>query len=203
MTDAPPTPNHPSTTSRHGAPVCATGERRLRRAGGGDAGAFARAPGGARIRGRRAQDPPAGRRARCRCLLAAAAVWHKPGHSIHDRLCRLLFLLGALRDAGAARLTAVLPYLAYAHKDQRSQPRDPVTHRYLAQLLEAVGVDGVVTLDVHNRAAFQNAFRRPVVHLEARSLFVAHFAARSADWVVVAPDGGAIGSSPRARGTDG
>ena len=126
-------------------------------------------------------------------------LYGKPGHSIHDRLCRLLFLLGALRDTGAARLTAVLPYLAYARKDQRSQPRDPVTHRYLAQLLEAVGVDGVVTLDVHNRAAFQNAFRRPVVHLEARSLFVA----RSADWVVVASGGGAIGSSPRARGTDG
>jgi ribose-phosphate pyrophosphokinase len=121
----------------------------------------------------------------------------EPGHSIHDKLCRLLFLLGALRDAGAARLTAVLPYLAYARKDQRSQPRDPVTHRYLAQLLEAIGVDGVVTLDVHNRAAFQNAFRRPVVHLEARSLFVAHFAARPANWVVVAPDGGAIKRAER------
>jgi ribose-phosphate pyrophosphokinase len=121
-----------------------------------------------------------------------------PGASVHDKLCRALFLLGALRDAGAARLTAVLPYLAYARKDQRSQPRDPVTHRYVAQLLEAVGMDRVLTLDVHNRAAFQNAFRRPSVHLEARSLFVAHFAmAAPAEWVVVAPDGGAIKRAER------
>ena len=124
----------------------------------------------------------------------------EPGASVHDKLCRALFLLGALRDAGAARLTAVLPYLAYARKDQRSQPRDPVTHRYVAQLLEAVGMNGVLTLDVHNRAAFQNAFRCPSVHLEARSLFVAHFArAAPAEWVVVAPDGGAI-KRARARG---
>ena len=59
---------------------------------------------------------------------------------IAARLVRLLFLLQALRDAGATRLTALLPYLAYARKDRRTKPRDPVYTRYVAELLEAGGV---------------------------------------------------------------
>ena len=47
-------------------------------------------------------------------------------------------LLGALRDAGAKRLTAVIPYLCYTRKDRKTKPRDPVTTRYVAQLFEAV-----------------------------------------------------------------
>jgi len=115
-----------------------------------------------------------------------------PDASPNDKLCRLLFLAGALRDAGAARVTAVIPYLAYARKDRRTQSRDPITTRYVAQLIEAVGVDRVVAVDVHNIAAFENAFRRPTVHLEARPLFVAHLAPllRGQQVAVVSPDAG-------------
>ncbi|WP_201240597.1 ribose-phosphate diphosphokinase [Rhodothalassium salexigens] len=95
-----------------------------------------------------------------------------PDLSADDKLCRLLFFLGAVRDAGAARLTAVVPYLAYARKDRRTQARDPVTTRYVAQLFEAVGVDRVVAVEVHNLVAFQNAFRCPVEHLDTRRLFI-------------------------------
>jgi ribose-phosphate pyrophosphokinase len=113
---------------------------------------------------------------------------------VDARLCRSLFLCGALRDAGAARLTAVLPYLCYARKDRRTKPRDPVTLRYVAALIEAIGVDRVVTLDVHNPAAYENAFRIPAEHLTARGLFVDHLApligARPA--VVVSPDAGGV-----------
>jgi ribose-phosphate pyrophosphokinase len=56
-------------------------------------------------------------------------------------------------------VTAVIPYLAYARKDRQTKSRDPMTTRYVAQLLEATGVDCVVTLEVHNIVAFQNAFR--------------------------------------------
>ena len=115
-------------------------------------------------------------------------------HSVNDKLVRLLFFVAALKDAGAARVTAVVPYLAYARKDQRSKPRDPVASRYVAMLFEAMHVDAVVALDVHNLAAFQNAFRCRTEHLEARPEFVAHFAgvigARTA--VVVSPDIGGI-----------
>lgn len=114
--------------------------------------------------------------------------------SVHDKLCRLLFFIAALKDASAHRVTAVLPYLCYARKDRRTKPRDPLATRYVAQLLEAVGVDRVVVLDVHNLAAFQNAFRCPAEHLEASGLFVEHFASRLHDeaLVVVSPDVGGI-----------
>jgi ribose-phosphate pyrophosphokinase len=49
------------------------------------------------------------------------------------------FFIGALKDAAAARVTAVVPYLAYARKDRKTKPRDPVTTRYVAGLFEAVG----------------------------------------------------------------
>ncbi|HLN50148.1 MAG TPA: ribose-phosphate pyrophosphokinase-like domain-containing protein, partial [Steroidobacteraceae bacterium] len=77
----------------------------------------------------------------------------------NDKLCRLLFFIGALKDAGAARVTAVVPYLCYARKDRRTKPNDPVTTQYVARMFEAVGADAIVTLEVHNPAAFENAFR--------------------------------------------
>jgi len=95
--------------------------------------------------------------------------------TVNDKFCRLLFFLGCLKDASAARVTAVIPYLAYARKDRKTQPRDPVTSRYVACLIEAMGTDRVITLDVHNLAAYQNAFRCRCDHLEANPLFVDHF----------------------------
>src|SRR6516162_3644258 len=95
-----------------------------------------------------------------------------PEDSPNDKLCRLLFLIGALKDAGAARVTAVMPYLCYARKDRRTKAQDPVTIRYLAAMFEAAGVDTVVTLEVHNEAAFENAFRCPSVALSAAPLMI-------------------------------
>jgi ribose-phosphate pyrophosphokinase len=112
--------------------------------------------------------------------------------SVNDKLCRLLFFIAALKDASATQVTAVLPYLCYARKDRKTKARDPITSRYIAQLLEGVGADRVVTLDVHNVAAFQNAFRCHTEHLQATSLFVKHFAtvATERPVVVVSPDAG-------------
>lgn len=125
----------------------------------------------------------------------------EPGKSANDKLCRLLFFIGALKDASAARVTAVIPYLCYARKDRRSMTRDPITTRYVAQLMEAVGVDHVMALDVHNPAAYQNAFRCPADHLEARTLFVEHFAQRLGrdDAVVVSPDVGGVKRAEQLR----
>jgi len=95
-----------------------------------------------------------------------------PQQSANDKLCRLLFFIGALKDAGAARVTAMTPYLCYARKDRRTKPQDPVNTRYVAAMFEAIGADAVVTLDVHNPAAFENAFRCPTVALTAAPLFV-------------------------------
>jgi ribose-phosphate pyrophosphokinase len=121
--------------------------------------------------------------------------------SVNDKLCRLLFFIGALKDASAASVTAIVPYLAYARKDQRSKPRDPVTTRYVAAMFEAVGTDRVVTLDVHNLAAFQNAFRCRTDHLQANGLFVQHFAPllQGQQVVVVSPDAGGIKRAEKFR----
>jgi len=120
----------------------------------------------------------------------------------NDKLCRLLFFIGALKDAAAARVTAITPYLAYARKDRKTKPRDPVTTRYVAALFEAVGTDSIVTLDVHNLAAYQNAFRCGTEHLEANKLFVRYFVPLLKDGeavVVVSPDAGGIKRADRFR----
>lgn len=115
----------------------------------------------------------------------------RPEQSANDKLCRLLFFIGALKDAGAARVTALTPYLCYARKDRRTKPNDPVTTRYVASLFEAVGVDALVTLDVHNPAAFENAFRCPTVALTAAPLFVEYAKALADEKLcVISPDTG-------------
>jgi ribose-phosphate pyrophosphokinase len=131
---------------------------------------------------------------RGRDVFVIHSLYADDAQSVNDKLCRLLFFLGALNDAAPERVTAVVPYLCYARKDRQTKPRDPVTTRYVARLFEAVGVDRVVTMDVHNLAAYQNAFRCATEHLEARGLFINHFAGRldGQDVAVVSPDVGGI-----------
>ncbi|WP_343081807.1 ribose-phosphate diphosphokinase [Ostreiculturibacter nitratireducens] len=95
-----------------------------------------------------------------------------PEESPNDKLCRLLFLVGTLRTNGAARVTAVVPYMAYARKDRQTKPRDPLTARYIAELFEAMGVARVVTLESHNVVAFQNAFRCEALALDTRGVLI-------------------------------
>ncbi len=124
-------------------------------------------------------------------------------HSVNDKLCRLLFFCGAVGDAGAGRVTAVVPYLCYSRKDRKTKSRDPLTLRYVAGLFEAVGVDRVVTMDAHNLAAFQNAFRCRTEHLEARPLLAEHYQRVAAEdrVVVVSPDVGGVKRAEQFRQT--
>lgn len=117
-----------------------------------------------------------------------------PDQSPHDKLCRLLFAIATMKENGAARVTAAIPYLAYARKDRQTKPRDPVTNRYMAELFEAVGTDRVMTLEVHNVVAFQNAFRCETIHLDTRRLFTARAAklAGAGPVVVASPDPGGV-----------
>jgi ribose-phosphate pyrophosphokinase len=135
---------------------------------------------------------------RGRDVYVAFSLYAEPGASSADKLLKLLFFIGALRDSGAARVTAVTPYLAFSRKDRRTKPRDPVTTRYVAQLFEAMRVDGVITVDVHNIAAFENAFRCETIPLDAHALFARHFAAviGAEPVAVVSPD---LGGEKRAE----
>lgn len=115
-------------------------------------------------------------------------------HSANDKLIHLLWFIAAAKENGADRVTAIVPYLPYSRKDRQTKPRDPVTTRYVAQLFEAVETDMLVTLDVHNPAAFQNAFRCRTAHLSAAHLFAADIAARVGAGPVVffSPDSGGV-----------
>jgi ribose-phosphate pyrophosphokinase len=121
--------------------------------------------------------------------------------SANDKLCRLLFFCGALRDSGAARVTAVTPYLCYARKDRRTKPNDPVTTRYVAALFEAVGIGRVIGVEVHNVAAFENSFRCLTWHVECAPILAAHFAplVRDDPVAAVSPDAGGAKRAARFR----
>lgn len=127
-------------------------------------------------------------------VFVVQSLYSSNGFSVNDQLVRLLFLLASLRDNGAARVTAVVPYLCYSRKDRKTKPRDPVTTRYVAQLFEAVKIDRMVTVDVHNRAAFENAFRCLTVHISAREAFIAALLPELQDKeiTVASPDVGGI-----------
>ncbi len=132
---------------------------------------------------------------RGQCTVVVQTLDTTARYSAADKVCRLAFFIGSLKDAGASDVVAVAPYLAFARKDRRTKLRDPITTRYVAAMLEAVGLDMIVTADVHNLAAYENAFRCRKENLQAASLFVGHFASIASPderVVVLSPDAGGV-----------
>lgn len=130
---------------------------------------------------------------RNRHAFVLSSLYGDPQLGVNDKLMRLLMFVGALRDASAREITLVLPYLAYARKDRRTKPRDPVSLRYLAAMFESVGTGRIVTVEVHNPAAYQNAFRCVAEHLDSAVIVVPELLSRLRDReniVVVSPDTG-------------
>ncbi len=94
--------------------------------------------------------------------------------------------------ASAQSVTVVLPHFAYARQDRKAASREPITARLVANLLEAAGVDRIITLDLH-QGQIQGFFDIPVTHLTALYLIGDYFKAKDFDWsntVVVSPDMG-------------
>lgn len=133
---------------------------------------------------------------RGRDVFVLAALQGGPAASVNDRVMRLLFFLATCRDHGAARVTAIALYLPYGRKDRRTKDFDPLGARYIAQAIEAMGCDQLVTLEAHNTAALECAFRRPVLHLASDRLWAADIAARldppGLPLAVLSPDPGGI-----------
>jgi ribose-phosphate pyrophosphokinase len=138
---------------------------------------------------------------RGRDAFVVQSLYDGPSRSVHDKLCDVLIFVGALKDSGAARVILIAPYLCYARQDRRAKPGDPLSLRYVAQLLEAAGVDAIVAVDVHDVAAFENAFRIPAVNVECGLLFAAHFGKALADQdiEVISPDIGGVKRAERFR----
>ncbi len=93
---------------------------------------------------------------------------------VNDHVLELLVMINAARLASARRVTAVLPLFPYARQDKKSAPREPISARLLAELLETAGADRVLTMDLH-AGQIQGFFRVPVDHMTALPLFARHF----------------------------
>ncbi|MDR7521042.1 MAG: ribose-phosphate pyrophosphokinase [Armatimonadota bacterium] len=118
-------------------------------------------------------------------------------HPVNEHLMELLIMVDALRRASAGRITAVVPYFAYARQDKKDAPREPITGRLVADLLTTAGVDRVLTLDLH-AGQVEGFFTIPVDHLRALPLFADCLLRRDLkNGVVVAADDGAVKRSKR------
>lgn len=121
--------------------------------------------------------------------------------NLADKVMKLLFFARSLRDASAARITLVTPYLSYQRQDRKTESRAPVYTKYLPEIVEGLlGQSArVLTMDAHNLSAFQTGFRCLIDHLEAKPLIADWFAKNIQNFdvdldnlVAGSPDEGAV-----------
>jgi ribose-phosphate pyrophosphokinase len=114
------------------------------------------------------------------------------GITANDSLMELLFMIDAAVGASAHRVIAVTPWFGYSRQDKKSAPREPISARLVARMLEAAGADRVLTMDLH-AGQIQGFFQKPVDHMTALFMLTQYFADLSLeDLVVVAPDAGRV-----------
>jgi ribose-phosphate pyrophosphokinase len=114
------------------------------------------------------------------------------GLSANDALMELLLMIDAAVGASAHRVIAVTPWFGYSRQDKKSAPREPISARLAARMLEAAGADRVLTMDLH-AGQIQGFFRNPVDHMTALFMLTQYFDDLGlTDLVVVAPDAGRV-----------
>lgn len=114
------------------------------------------------------------------------------GEKVNDMLMELLVATDAAKRASARSITAVITHYGYARQDRKASPREPITARLVANLLECAGINRVITLDLH-QGQIQGFFDVPVNHLSALPLFADYYDKMKLDpenLVVVSPDVG-------------
>src|SRR5918997_3834030 len=122
---------------------------------------------------------------------------------IHHHIWELLLILDALKRASARRVTAVIPYYAYARQERKTAGREPISARVLADVVTRSGADRVLTMDLH-APAIEGFFDIPVDHLRAVKLQAEYFRDLGlADAVVVSPDVGGVARAEELRGRTG
>lgn len=117
------------------------------------------------------------------------------GRNPHDDLFELFLMCQAARLSFAQRIHVILPYFPYARQDRVSEPREPISAKLMARLLEEAGADHIITLNLHSDQ-IQGFFSVPVDVLDARPLFARYFEQKLAKPVVVSPD---IGGAKQAK----
>jgi ribose-phosphate pyrophosphokinase len=114
------------------------------------------------------------------------------GLSANDALMELLLMIDAAVGASAHRVIAVTPWFGYSRQDKKSAPREPISARLVARMLEAAGADRVLTMDLH-AGQIQGFFHNPVDHMTALFMLTQYFDDLGlTDLVVVAPDAGRV-----------
>jgi ribose-phosphate pyrophosphokinase len=111
---------------------------------------------------------------------------------VDRNIMELLLMIQAAKLASAKRITAVIPWFPYSRQDRKAKPREPISGRLVADMLQLAGVDRLLTMDLH-AGQIQGFFTIPVDHMTAQQLFARHFRdlGFSGDGVVsVAPDAG-------------
>ncbi len=114
------------------------------------------------------------------------------GITANDALMELLVMIDAAVGASAHRVIAVTPWYGYSRQDKKSAPREPITARLVARMLESAGVDRVLTMDLH-AGQVQGFFSKPVDHMTALFMLTQYFTDQGLDdLVVVSPDAGRV-----------
>jgi ribose-phosphate pyrophosphokinase len=110
---------------------------------------------------------------------------------VDRNLMELMNMIDAAKLASAKRITAVLPYYPYARQDKKSRPREPITAKLVAEMLQTAGADRVLTMDLH-AGQVQGFFEIPVDHMTALPLLAQYFRDLGLphELVAVAPDTG-------------
>jgi ribose-phosphate pyrophosphokinase len=114
------------------------------------------------------------------------------GVTPNDALMELMLMIDAAVGASAHRVIAVTPWFGYSRQDKKSAPREPISARLVASMLESAGADRVLTMDLH-AGQVQGFFRKPVDHMTALMMLTQYFNDLGLqDLVVVAPDAGRV-----------
>jgi ribose-phosphate pyrophosphokinase len=113
-------------------------------------------------------------------------------HPINENIMELLIAVDALKRSSADRITAVIPYYGYARQDRKDKPRVPISAKLVADLLQAAGVQRLLTMDLH-APAIQGFFDVPVDHLLAAPVLLEWIERqRFEDVTIVSPDAGGV-----------
>ena len=114
------------------------------------------------------------------------------GMSTNDTLMELMAMVDAAVGGSAHRVIAVTPWYGYSRQDKKSAPREPISARLVARMLEAAGIDRILTMDLHS-GQIQGFFQKPCDHMTALFMLTQYFDDLGLeDLVVVAPDAGRV-----------
>ncbi|GBR72583.1 ribose-phosphate pyrophosphokinase [Candidatus Termititenax aidoneus] len=112
---------------------------------------------------------------------------------VNNDVMELLIAIDSCKRASASSINVIIPHFPYSRQDKKSASREPITGRLIANLLEAAGIDRIITMDLH-ADQIQGFFNVPVDHLNSLVLFVKYFrnivGEKNKDYVVVSPDTG-------------